>query len=364
MTTATTTAAEQTADQLIERLLNDAIAAMETYSITLGLTLGLYQALAAGETDARQLAERAGIHPRYAREWLEHQAVLGILQTDDADVDPYARVFRLPDAHREVLLDDQSPSYFGLMPGLITGLADVLPQLADAYRSGGGVPFHAYGEPLRHGIAGLNRPMYRSQLGDWLAALPDIQQALATDGGGILDLGCGTGSSTLTLAELFPNAQVHGVDLDTASVAEAREQAKAAGLNDRVTFTNADAASLNGNGSYQLVCVFEAFHDMADPIATLRAARALLAPGGAVLIGDERVAERFAPNGDWLEQLNYGFSVLHCLPATRAEGTAVEAGTVIRPGTVAQYAEKAGFRSTVLPIEHDLWRFYRLDPVA
>jgi ubiquinone/menaquinone biosynthesis C-methylase UbiE len=224
------------------------------------------------------------------------------------------------------------------------------------------VPYDAYGELTRHGIAGMNRPMFRGQVAEWLAALPDLAQRLAAGPARVLDLGCGTGSSTFAIAQLYPQAQVHGVDLDEASVAEARQQAQQAGLAGRVSFAQGDAGSLAGPERYDLVCVFEALHDMADPVAALRAARGMLAPGGAILIGDERVAERFAAPGDEVERLNYGFSVLHCLPATRAEGTAVEAGTVLRPDTVREYAERAGCTSTVLPIAHDLWRFYRVDP--
>jgi SAM-dependent methyltransferase len=351
-----------TADQLAERLVTDTIATMETLSVSLGISLGLYQALADGKADARQLAERAGIHPRYAREWLEQQAVAGILQAEDGHADPYGRIFTLPDPHREVLLDGDSPSYLGTLPGFTASMAGVLPEVAAAFRTGGGVAYEAYGDQTRHGIAGMNRPMFRTQLADWLATLPDVRQRLAAGPAHVLDLGCGAGASSIALAELFPQVRVHGVDLDAASVAEARDHAANAGLAGRVTFEQADAASLTGTDRYQLVCLFEALHDIADPVAALRAARGLLAPGGAVLVGDERVAEQFSPGGDWVERLNYGFSVLHCLPATRAEGTAVEAGTVLRPDTVAEYASKAGLTSTVLPVEHDMWRFYRLDP--
>lgn len=363
MTTEQTGAPQTGAEQLAERLLSDAVATMETFNVHLGISLGLYQALARGKTDPRGLAERAGIHPRYAREWLEQQAVAGIVHADSEPDDPYARVFSLPDGHREVLLDGDSAAYLGPLAGFATSFASILPQLEAAFRTGGGVPYHAYGPLTRHGIAGLNRPMFRADLGGWLAALPDRQQRLAAGPARVLDLGCGAGASTVAIAELFPQVQVHGVDLDAASVAEARERAASHRLADRVTFAQADAATLAGSEDrYELVCVFEALHDMADPVAVLRTVRGLLAPGGAVLVGDERVAERFSAPGDLVERLNYGFSVLHCLPATRAEGSAVEAGTVLRPETVQEYAGRAGLTSTVLPVDHDLWRFYRLDP--
>jgi hypothetical protein len=39
----------------------------------------------------------------------------------------------------------------------------------------------------------------------------------------------------------------------------------------------------------------------------------------------------------------------------------VAAGTVMRPATLTAYAREAGFADCeVLPLEHDLFRFYRL----
>lgn len=352
-----------TAEQLAERIFDGAIVSMEQLSISLGVQLGLYQALASGDRHARQLAEAAGIHPRYAREWLEQQAVAGILTVAEDNADPYQRTFSLPPAYRSVLLDADHPLFLATLPGFIASFAQVLPQLAVAFRTGEGVAYEAYGALTRHGIAGMNQPMYRNDLAGWIATLPDIEKRLQT-GGAVLDLGCGTGGSSIALARLFGRVRVHGVDLDAASVAEANEQVGASGLSGRVSFTQADAASLPPPAElYDLVCVFESLHDMADPVGVLRAVRSQLSPGGAVLIADERVAEHFGAPGDQVERLNYSFSVLHCLPATRAEGTSVEAGTVLRPDTVREYAAQAGYAGcTVLPIENDLWRFYRLDP--
>jgi SAM-dependent methyltransferase len=350
-----------TAEDLAERLLTDAVRTMETLSVSLGVRMDLYRHLADDALDARGLAERCVIHPRYAREWLEQQAAAGIVRVAEDSDDPYARTFKLPPAHREVLVDVDGGNYLGSLPGFVASIAEVLPEVVTAYRSGGGVPYDAYGELTRHGIAGMNRPMFRSMIGDWVAALPDIQQRLSAGPARILDVGCGTGASSLAIGELFPHATVHGIDLDGASVTEARRAAERHGVADRVTFDQADAAAFTSSGEFDLVCLFESLHDIADPVAALRAVRGALAPQGAVLVGDEKVAERFSAPGDLVERLNYGFSVLHCLPATRAEGTAVEAGTVLRPDTVREYAAHAGLSCAVLPIDNDLWRFYRLD---
>jgi Rv2258c-like winged HTH domain len=64
---------------LSERLVASTIGALELFSIHVGRALGLYDLLTQGPTTAPVLAERAGIAPRYAREWLEQQAVAGLI---------------------------------------------------------------------------------------------------------------------------------------------------------------------------------------------------------------------------------------------------------------------------------------------
>jgi hypothetical protein len=111
------------------------------------------------------------------------------------------------------------------------------------------------------------------------------------------------------------------------------------------------------------VTILEALHDMPQPVAVLRAARDLLAPGGCVFVGDERTADRFeAPAGE-VERLLYGASILHCLPVGMMGESPAGTGTVMRVGTVQRYANEAGFTGfEVLPIEHEFYRFYRLRP--
>ncbi len=352
-----------TTKELVERMLGDTVAALETLNICLGVRLGLYDALAEGPLDANGLAGKAGIHPRYAREWLEQQGVSGWLTAETGSGgDPYTRRFYLPDESYQVLVDRDSPSYMGALPLFFTSISGVLDQVAGAFRTGGGVPFSAYGADTRHGIGGLNRPMFLHSIGEWINALPGVPPRLAEAGAHVLDLGCGTGWSSIAIAEAFPATRVHGVDLDESSVTEARQNAASRGVSDRVTFTRGDAATFDpGPTRYDLACLFESLHDMADPIGVLRNVLHALTPDGSVLIGDERVADAYTAPGDLLERLNYAFSTLHCLPATRAEGAKVEAGTVLRPGTINAYAADAGYTfAEEAPIDHDFWRFYHL----
>jgi SAM-dependent methyltransferase len=349
---------------LAERLVDGVTGAMETLGVYLGVELGLYRALAdlGGATEA-QLAERAGVAPRYAREWLEQQAVAGYLACDDATLPAAERHYRLPEGHAEVLVDADSPYHAAPLALALAGIAGVLPQLVRAYRSGGGVPYVDYGRPLRDGIAAANRPMFLHELATaWLPAVPDVDQRLrSAPPARVLDLGCGLGASSVALARAYPRATVLGVDLDTASVAHARAAAAEAGVADRVSFVVGDAARPAQAASFDLITVFEALHDMGDPVGALRTARDRLAEGGSVLVADERVADAFSAPGDATERLMYGWSILHCLPATLAEDPVEATGTVLRAPTLARWADAAGFTGfEVLDIDNPFWRFYRL----
>ncbi len=359
------TTADKTTDddrnQLAERLVENATTAMELLSVHLGRELGLYQAVRDGGTE-EAVAARAGIATRYAREWLEQQTASGILACDDPARPAPERVYRLPAGHAEVLLDADSPYYTGPLATMLAGIARVLPLLPDAYRTGGGVPYAAFGTEIRQGIAGLNRPGFHHDLAaTWLPTMPDVVARLGVaPAARVLDLGCGEGDSTVALARGYPRIQVLGVDLDPDSVAAARAAAAGAGVADRVELEVGDAATVAGGAPFDLVTIFEALHDMGDPVGVLRAVRSLLGAGGTLFVADERVADEFTPKADLVERLQYGFSVLHCLPATMAESPVEAAGTALRAPTVQRWAAEAGFgRFERLPIEHEFWQFYR-----
>jgi protein-L-isoaspartate O-methyltransferase/predicted transcriptional regulator len=366
MTTIDTTAADEDGrrDALADRLFKSMIESAELASVWLGLRLRLYEVLREhGPATVAELAERGGIDARYAREWLEQQAVAGLLDVEDATQDAEARRYRLPGAHADVLLDADHPAHAGATAYWMGSLAEVLQRIPDIYRSGAGLPYPEYGADCRLAIANFNRPMFVNDLADWFAAAPQLQARLAADGARVLDAGCGIGWSSISLARAFPALRVDGIDSDEASIAEARRLADEAGVADRVRFRVVDAAELGaaGEGGYDAAFVFEALHDMARPVEALAAIRALLADGGVVVVADEKVAETFTAPGDEVERVNYGFSWWHCLPASRAETPSAANGTALRPDTVRDWAGQAGFAGyQVLPVDNVFWRFYQL----
>ncbi|HZW40904.1 MAG TPA: class I SAM-dependent methyltransferase, partial [Agromyces sp.] len=290
--------------------------------------------------------------------------------------------FLLPAHCVPVLIDETHPAHTGPVAGMLAGVALAFPELVADFRPGRGVAFDEYGEELRRGLGGVNRPGFTHAMREWVGTLPD-RSAILDGGGAVLDAGCGIGWSTIALARAFPKARVVGIDLDDASIEEARVNARDAGLADRIEFVLGNAADAGllrraaraagiteealadptdaGASGFDLVTVFEALHDMGRPVDALAEFRALLRPGGALLVADERVADEFHANAEPVERMLYAMSVLHCLPATTAESGDVANGTVLRGPTLRSWAAKAGFsRVDVLDIENPFWRFYRI----
>ena len=352
-------------DALVERLFEATLGAFDLLGLYLGDRLGLYRALAERKgMTASELAAATGTHERYVREWLEQQATSAVLEVDDAAA-PEARRYSLPPGHDEALLDESSLNYMAPMGRLVVACTRPLDALLDAFGTGEGVPYAAYGADLHEGQARFTRPMFDNLIGsEWLPAIPEVHARLEADPPArVADVACGEGRSSIAIARAYPRARVEGVDLDEASIEAARRHLAGSGVEDRVTFHLRDAAELELGGQCDLVTIFEALHDMSYPVEVLRACRALLADGGSVVVADERVADSFSAPGDELERLYYGFSVLHCLPVGMVGKGAAGTGTVMRSGTVRRYAEEAGYGGfEVLPIENDFYRFYRLVP--
>jgi SAM-dependent methyltransferase len=354
-------ASQQTADEFAERVFGSLLGTVEIMAVYLGDRLGWYRSLAAdGPASAAELAARTHTAPRYAREWLEQQAVAGYL-TLDKDGAPDERVFSIPDSVAEVLTDETSLAYVAPVARMFGAVGPVLPQLLAAYREGGGVGWAELGADAREAQADQNRPWFGAELASALRGAPTLDAALRRPGARILDVGCGGAWSTIGLAQAYPEATFVGVDIDSPTVDMARNNVAAAGLAGQIEILCADASTLPA-GTFDLAFAFECVHDMPRPVEVLDAVRRSLVPGGAMVVMDEAVAETFAPDGDDLERIMYGFSLFVCLPDSMASNPTVATGTVMRPSTLRAYAEAAGFTSfEVLPIEgFSFFRFYRL----
>jgi 2-polyprenyl-3-methyl-5-hydroxy-6-metoxy-1,4-benzoquinol methylase len=356
-----TPADEAKVDEFAGRLFEACLATMELANVELGVRLGLYERLAgAGPMTAHELASAAGIAERYAREWLEQQAVAGVVDVIDVRAPADEREFVLPDAHAHVLTDDDSEACMKPCAAVVPWLAKALQIMEQEFRHGNGAAFGLF--DLHDVQAAFTRPVFVNHLTQhWLPALPEIQAKL-TNGERvrIAEVGCGEGLAAITIAKAYPNAEIDGYDLDDASIAAARADATAAGVADRAHFEVRDAADASLAGRYDLVMAIEMLHDVPDPVGILRTMKQLAGDTGAVLVVDERTEDAFTVPTNEMERLFYAFSTMHCL-AVSMQHNGAGTGTVIRESTLRDYAAEAGFANVeVLDVEHPQFRLYRL----
>lgn len=350
----------EAAEALVERIFDASLATFDVFAIYLGDRLGYYAALRDhGPLTSAQLAEHSNTHERYTREWLEQQTVSGIITAEIHGDDP--TLFALPAGHAEALTHELSLSYIAPLARMISVAGFKLPDVVAAHRHGGGVSWDAFGGEMRESQGDMNRPAFVNLLTqEWLPRIPGLDAKLNA-GGRVADIGCGFGWASIALATGYPNATVDGFDLDGPSIEAARGHAEDAGVADRAKFHLVDAGDPTVEGNFDIVAAFECIHDLADPVSTLRTMRRLVADDGIVIVVDERVGDSFDPAADDVEQLMYGFSNFICLPDGLSTDGSVGTGTVMRPDTLRKYAQQAGFRDIeVLPIQADVWRFYRL----
>lgn len=352
-----TTTQDERATALSERLIGQTVEIVEAAAVWLGGELGWYAALRdGGPATPDELAARAGTQPRYTREWLEQQAVAGILEAD-------GNSYTLPAGHATALLDRESLLWTEPLTRAMLVATRKLPDIARAARDGGGVPWEAYGPELSAAQGDGNAPALRHALPtDWVPQVAELHERLTT-GARVVEVGCGEGWASIGLAESYPGVTVHGVDLDERAVAAARRHAAEAGVADRVRFSLADAGGGIGGGPYDVGLAVECVHDMPYPADVLAAVREAAAPDALVYVVDEAAEEVLAAPGDELQRLFYGFSLLICLPDSLSHPHSVATGTVLRPSTLDGYARDAGF-TAARPLElagTGFWRFYRLE---
>lgn len=322
------------------KMVGDIIAQNMGTLTVIGDRLGLFQTLAStGPATSEELANRADINERYAREWLAAMACHRYLAFDNQ-----TKRFTLPPEHAPALIDRDSPLYFmGLIVGLPTTYSNV-DLLTEAFKHGGGVPQERFGADWRCGLERFTRTFFHNNLvQEWIPAMPDVDAALRV-GGTVADVGSGNGQALLYLAKGYPNASFVGYDIFPPSVETAREYAAAAGLADRVRFEVCDVTK-GIPARYDLITTFDVVHDMPFPRPALKEIRRTLNPGGTYFVQEINFSGDLQENIDHplgVGAFGYSASVNYCMTqalAVGGEGT----GTCMGLQKIREMATEAGF---------------------
>ncbi|SFO72290.1 Methyltransferase domain-containing protein [Geodermatophilus dictyosporus] len=326
-------------DQLLGRFVVDLGGAYHAVSAVIGDRLGLYRALQATmPATAEEVAAEAGAGERYVREWLAGQAAGGYVTHDPAD-----GRYSLTEEQAFLLAEPggmQAAAAF-LCP---VGVAQSVDRLTEAVRAGAGFAWHEHDPALFEGVERFFRPGYAMNLVPaWIPALDGVEARLRA-GARVADVGCGHGSSTLLMAEAFPASHVVGFDYHRASVDLARKRAVEAGLADRVSFEVASAADFPGT-DYDLVTVFDALHDMPDPLGAARHVREVLGLEGSLLLVEPMAGDRVEDNLNPVGRLYYGASTVICVPHSLSAEPGTALGAQAGEARLTELLHDAGFGS-------------------
>jgi 2-polyprenyl-3-methyl-5-hydroxy-6-metoxy-1,4-benzoquinol methylase len=344
------------AEAFVGKVFGDTVGMATVALARIGDQLGLFKDLAShGPTTAAELAQRTGTQERYVREWLGGMASAGYLEYEPSE----AR-FRLPAEHAPVLAVEAGSTFFGGVQEELVACLGVLDQVTGAFTRGGGVAWAEYPQSLYQGIERFTRGWFENQLlQEWLPLVPDVQANLER-GVRAADVGCGRGQALIKLATAFPSSRFTGYDSHAESIDAAAAAARASGVDDRVSFRQADVAR-GLPTTYDLITTFDVVHDAADPIGMLRSIRQALTPDGTYLCLEINCAENLEDNAGPVGTLLHSFSVLLCMTTSLAsEGAGL--GTLGLPEPkLRDLATEAGFTSVRrLPMDNPFNTLYEL----
>jgi len=337
------------------KVLSDSSATFATTLAAFGDRLGLFKQLAAGgPATSAELASRAGIDERYAREWLGGMTNAGYLTRD-----PATGRFTLPPEHAPALADEGGPFFFGGAYQMLLALAAIYDPLTDAFRRGGGVSPAVYDPRFWQGMDRFTAGWFNNHLlQHWLPAVPEAHATLA-HGAWLADIGCGRGRAIVKLAAAFPQSRFVGYDAFAPNIDAAQALATEAGVADRVQF---EVREVSGPlpRRFDIVTTFDVVHDAADPLGLLQAIRESLESDGIYLCLDTNCSPRLEDHNGPLGSMFHGISMLYCMTTSLANGGAGLGTLGLHEPRLREYAAVAGFRTVRVAFQDPFNNLYEL----
>jgi SAM-dependent methyltransferase len=321
-------------EPLLGTVVSEFGAASNAALVIIGDKLGLFRALAAGPATSAELAQKTGTHERYVREWLSAQAASGFITYHAAD-----GTFSMSAEQAAVFADEESPVYVTGGFHLLSAIYSDEPRLADAFKTGKGLGWGDHCNCLFCGVDRFFRPGYRAHLvAEWLPSLDGVVAKLER-GARVADVGCGHGSSTVLMAQAFPKSEFVGIDFHEASISHARQHAGELG---NLRFETARAQDYAGSG-YDLVTMFDALHDMGDPVGAIAHVRKTLKPDGTLMLVEPRAGDSLAENLNPVGRVYYAGSTHICLPTSLDQDVGAALGAQAGEKRLGEVVREGGF---------------------
>jgi 2-polyprenyl-3-methyl-5-hydroxy-6-metoxy-1,4-benzoquinol methylase len=330
---------ESRLNDLIGKVIGDVAGAMGVYMAYLGDRAGVFAAMdGAGPLTLEQLAAKTGLNPKYLREWLGSVSAAGYVTFDPAN-----ETFAITAEQALVFTREGQPACMQGFFQLLVSQFEGHDKATETFVSGNGRPWGDHSACLFCGTDRFFRPGYQANLVDaWIPALDGVEAKLKS-GARVADIGCGHGSSTVLMAQAYPNSTIVGIDYHAPSIEAAKAKAAEAGVTN-VEFQVARAQDFAGEG-FDFACIFDALHDMGDPVGAARHIRETLAPGGTFMLVEPMAGDTMADNMHPLGQIFYAASCVICTPNSLSQEVGLGLGAQAGEKRLAEVCKEAGFAS-------------------
>ncbi len=323
---------------LVARLVGDLGAITTGALVLVGDKLGIYKAMGDGKSvTPEELAEKTGLNERYLREWLSAQAAAGYV-----DYNSKSKKFKLTPEQACAFADEGGPSFFAgaFEIGQCMWLDEA--KIAAAFKSGDGVGWHEHPPCLFRGAERFFRPGYNNYLvSEWIPALKGVKEKLEK-GAKVADVGCGHGASTILMALAYPKSKFFAYDYHAPSIARAKQLAKEAGVDKRISFAQATAKEFPAE-NYDLIAFFDCLHDMGDPVGAAKHVKEALAVDGSWMIVEPFAHDDLKDNLNPVGRIYYAASTFICTPASKSQEVGLGLGAQAGEARIKKVAKDAGF---------------------
>ena len=153
------------------------------------------------------------------------------------------------------------------------------------------------------------------------------------------DVGCGHGASTIIMADTYQNSNFVGIDFHEASINHAKKAANGQG---NLRFEVARAQDYAG-ANFDLVTVFDALHDMGDPVGAAAHILKTLNPDGTLMLVEPLAGDSLKDNLNPVGRIYYAFSTNICVPASLNQEVGAALGAQAGEKRLSELLHEAGF---------------------
>ncbi len=322
---------------LFGKVLGDVGGAVGLLMAYMGDQAGVYKVMEeAGPSTSDELAKKSGVDARYLREWLSSNAAAGYV-----DYNAKSDRFSLSPEQAALFAHEGEPTCMQGFFQAVVSQYEAHETAVDVFKTGRARPWSEHTACCFCGTDRFFRPGYAANLvQNWIPALDGVEDKLKA-GAKIADIGCGLGSSSILMAQTYPKSTVHGFDFHGPSIEKAKAKAAEAGLGN-IEFHEVAAKDFTGK-DYDFACIFDALHDMGDPVGAAAHIKQSLKQDGTFMVVEPIAEDTLSNNLNVLSSIFYGFSTTICVPTSKAQEVGLMLGAQAGEKRITDVLKKGGF---------------------